>query len=87
VGLQCQFTELSGASDITVYLEGSLSPAGIPWHPIASDTIVDAVAAQSIYLVKASSAQNFQRYRYRVSGDSGATQSQQYRCVIATKED
>lgn len=87
VGLQCQFRELSGVSNITLYLEGSLSPAGNVWSPIASDTIVNAVNAQALYLVKPSSAQNFVRYRYRVSGDAGSTQVQEYRCVLATKPD
>jgi hypothetical protein len=86
VGLQCQLTELSGTSDITVYLEGSLSPAGNVWTVAASDTIVNGIAAESVYMVLPSSSQNFVRYRYRVSGDAG-TQSTQYRCVLATKPD
>ena len=87
VSCQCQFTELSGSSDITLYLEGSNTPAGNVWHVIQSDTIVDAVNAATLYLVSASTAQTFVKYRFRVSGDSGSTQSQQYRCVIATRED
>lgn len=85
--LQCRFTELSGASNITAYLEGSTVRAGDLWFPIASDTIPDAANTGTIYLVKPSTAQNFLRYRYRISGDSGATQSQQYFCAVATKED
>lgn len=87
VGLQCQFTELSGASNITLFLEGSVARAGNLWTVIAQDTIVNGVNSATLYLVVPSSAQNCQRYRYRVSGDSGATQSQQYFCAVATKED
>lgn len=87
VSLQCGFTELSGASDITVYLEGSVARAGNLWFPIGSDTIPDGANTGAIYIVKPSTAQNFIRYRYRVSGDSGATQSQEYYCAVATKED
>jgi len=87
VSLQCRFTELSGSSDITVYLEGSTARAGDLWFPIGSDTIPDAANTGAIYIVKPSTAQNFIRYRYRVSGDSGATQSQEYYCAVATKED
>ena len=85
--LQCRFTELSGASNITAYLEGSVARAGNLWFPIASDTIPDAANTGAIYLVKPSTAQNFIRYRYRISGDSGATQSQEYYCAVAIKED
>lgn len=86
VGLSCAITELSGTSNITVYLEGSNSPAGEPFAVIAQDTVVNGVAYETTYSVVPSSSQNFIRYRYRVSGDTG-TMSVQYHCVIATKED
>lgn len=82
VSCHCEYTELSGTSDVDQILEGS-QDNGTQWFVIDTDTLVNGIAAAELLQFAAYTTNNATRYRVRLAG--AGTQSLQYRCSLAVR--
>lgn len=82
ISCHCEYTELSGTSDVDQILEGS-QDGGTQWFVIDTDTLVNGVNAAEIYQFSGYTSNNAKRYRVRLVG--AGTQSLRYRCSLAVR--
>ena len=82
VSCHCEYTELTGTSDVDQILEGS-QDNGTQWFVIDTDTLVNGVNAGELLQFSGYLSNNATRYRVRIVG--AGTQSLQYRCSIAVR--